>query len=785
MVRPNTREHPFLNSKVVKKLTCRQRCSPRRIVECIRVTSDDRKSLLKSIGLERFIDVQLTSIEIKVVSWIIQNYNYENHSITLLDGKVHKLVPNDVQLVYGLPRGSIDVPPLEDVTRDTTDSWAAELHLVLDKDYYTLNSIKNALDVVESDTDWVRLFFLYIFACLFCPPSNTTVDLRYLAFVSGEHMSNFKTYNWCKFVLEKFKENMAGSKDCSYMRADFYFLIVSVAFLLKESKLVGGESVLQSVTDKSVVDFFNSIIGDYCRLNIISPNADESDYGDENNKVEVKKKKQVSEVVKLRDLIKADVKRKQKGKVPVEKKHMSKADSKKKRMEKEVEVLKKKLVTKVNAKRKRTAGIANKEVKGEVGNRTKRKKVITSESSTGLGKNKVVLPSASIVWSDVKGIPEAVSLLDTMVQARNSCTNLIKDYDVAVSDLENFIKNLKDSEEGAKTVEEDGAEHDNENDAAVALVSLTGGNSSKLLLPKNSSFQPASSSFTVPSSEVSVLSPRPLTMIPATSYEELLEEAVVAYCLDESLDHDEILYKVTVGNDTVVLSRKDVMTFPDGKHLSVNALNVYGDFINRKHVKETGRSVKRWICKEYMAYSNLYHIFDAGIPQESHSLEMEDMLQYRWATRLDFSQVDYWFIPFQHDVNFVLFVIDNVHGTYDYLHSIPTPNLEQVYETTIEKAISFVEYFVEKFFHRRKVGKAYKWKEHKKVEQMEATSSGMYVLNWCQQWQGKYVGEMSSLWRKSEYIKSRRMNFITDLVLSDTNLMKSRLVERTLQSDTS
>ncbi|CAN0885623.1 hypothetical protein LINGRAHAP2_LOCUS15167 [Linum grandiflorum] len=483
MGRPNAREHPFLNSKVVKNLTCRQRCSPRRIAECIRVASDDRKSLLKILGLERFIDIQLTSIEIKAVSWTIQNYNYENHSITLHNGKVHKLVPNDVQLVYGLPKGRIDVPSLEDVTRDTTDSWAAELHLVPDPDYYTLNSIKNALDVVESDVDWVRLFFVYVFGCLFCPPPNTHVDLRYLAFVSNEQLLKFKTYNWCKFVLEKFKENMVESKHCSYMKADFYFLIVT--FLLNESKLVGGDSVLQSVTNKSVVDFFNIIIGEYCRLKKIRPNADEPDSDDEDNKFEVKKKKRVARDVKLKDLIKADVKKKQKGNVSVEKKHVSKVDvkkkqkgnvpvgkkhvskavSKKKRMDKEVDVAHKKLVTKVNAKRKRTTDSGDKkEVKNEVGHRTKRKKVAICDSSVGLEKKNVVLPSAGIFWSDVKGVPEAVSLLDTMVEARNSCTNLIKDYDVAVSSLENFIKNFKDLEKRSKTLKEDGVEHDKKED---------------------------------------------------------------------------------------------------------------------------------------------------------------------------------------------------------------------------------------------------------------------------------------------------------------------------------
>ncbi|CAN0885475.1 hypothetical protein LINGRAHAP2_LOCUS15128 [Linum grandiflorum] len=42
---------------------------------------------------------------------------------------------------------------------------------------------------------------------------------------------------------------------------------------------------------------------------------------------------------------------------------------------------------------------------------------------------------------------------------------------------------------------------------------------------------------------------------------------------------------------------------------------------------------------------------------------------FSWAKDLNFSQVDYWFIPVHIEEHFVLCVIDNVHCKFDYLHS--------------------------------------------------------------------------------------------------------------------
>ncbi|CAN0918607.1 hypothetical protein LINGRAHAP2_LOCUS30967, partial [Linum grandiflorum] len=90
-----------------------------------------------------------------------------------------------------------------------------------------------------------------------------------------------------------------------------------------------------------------------------------------------------------------------------------------------------------------------------------------------------------------------------------------------------------------------------------------------------------------------------------------------AYCLDNSLPFNEIVYRVKSGETIVSLSRKDLLTLLDGKHMSVEALDVYCDYLNWKHVEQSGNVVKRWICPDHLAYRNLVHYGKDSLSPES------------------------------------------------------------------------------------------------------------------------------------------------------------------------
>ncbi|CAN0838644.1 hypothetical protein LINGRAHAP2_LOCUS23206 [Linum grandiflorum] len=150
---------------------------------------------------------------------------------------------------------------------------------------------------------------------------------------------------------------------------------------------------------------------------------------------------------------------------------------------------------------------------------------------------------------------------------------------------------------------------------------------------------------------------------------------------------------------------------------------------------------------------------------------------FSWAKDLDFSQVDYWFIPVHIEEHFVLFVIDNVRCKFDYLHSTIKEGWKKQHVAAAEKVIGYIEHYVRSRFNVAP-RKKYTWKEFTKVQQQIEFSSGMYVLNWCTSWEGRYEGKMSSLWKTADYTASRRIEFVKNLVLFRENEVMPRLVER-------
>ncbi|CAN1318940.1 hypothetical protein LINPERPRIM_LOCUS31026, partial [Linum perenne] len=150
-------------------------------------------------------------------------------------------------------------------------------------------------------------------------------------------------------------------------------------------------------------------------------------------------------------------------------------------------------------------------------------------------------------------------------------------------------------------------------------------------------------------------------------------------------------------------------------------------------------------------------------------------------------------MPAKHDGNYVVFVIDNVNKKYHFLDSMQVVKFTDVYEVLCEKLLKCIDAYITKneelanaelikqglsVMVKKKVKKNaadYKWNVVKKIKQSESKNSGVYAINWCESWCGKYIGKMSSLWKKNEYQMKRRMDVLCDLILSEENLMLSEL----------
>ncbi|CAN0898673.1 hypothetical protein LINGRAHAP2_LOCUS19846, partial [Linum grandiflorum] len=95
---------------------------------------------------------------------------------------------------------------------------------------------------------------------------------------------------------------------------------------------------------------------------------------------------------------------------------------------------------------------------------------------------------------------------------------------------------------------------------------------------------------------------------------------------------------------------------------------------------------------------NLYYFYDNPLSHNSQSIALHDIIEFLWAKGLDFSQVDYWFIPLHHGDHFRLCVVDNVQCCYDFLHSIHNTGMTIAYQHSLEKAIGYIKSYRLKMF---------------------------------------------------------------------------------------
>ncbi|CAN1187128.1 hypothetical protein LINPERHAP2_LOCUS38551, partial [Linum perenne] len=87
------------------------------------------------------------------------------------------------------------------------------------------------------------------------PTTSHTVDIRYITFVRGENLDNFKTYNWAKFGFANFKSGMFTTKGNKNIAADVHFLTVIYLVACNDFKGRGDEGcVLHHFTNEKVKD---------------------------------------------------------------------------------------------------------------------------------------------------------------------------------------------------------------------------------------------------------------------------------------------------------------------------------------------------------------------------------------------------------------------------------------------------------------------------------------------------------------------------------------------------
>ncbi|CAN1807285.1 hypothetical protein LINPERHAP1_LOCUS24987 [Linum perenne] len=448
MVRHNHSRHMYLYSHVVQPKDFRQCSSPKRIREVMQSISPSRLQMLENYGLDSFAQITVIAIDSGVLTWVLKQYDYNSNSICLPTGLKKKLSVKDYRSVYPVPAGETTVPSLSSLPTQNFSEFIKQFNLVSLKGGYTVKSIGEALfDTEISDVDWFALFFLYLIGCLFCPTTSHTVDIRYITFVRGENLQNFKTYNWAKFGFANFKCGMFTTKGNMNIAADVHFLTVIYLVACNDFKGRGDEGcVLHHFTNEKVKDYTNAVVAKYCEVNKI--------FIDEVDKVE---EDDVKEDVVAEDAVGEDA---------------ADAIARKKGKKVAADAVVRKGGKKVAASRQQNISVTEKGV-SIADSPTKRSKkavnVVATTKKRGRTENEnvvggskkqhpdIVLPSAELFDSALASRTEAILLRANLARACDQCLHLIPEYKSSIAALDAFIDSSAEhgvSGVGGKTSDE-------------------------------------------------------------------------------------------------------------------------------------------------------------------------------------------------------------------------------------------------------------------------------------------------------------------------------------------
>ncbi|CAN1181444.1 hypothetical protein LINPERPRIM_LOCUS29340 [Linum perenne] len=102
------------NSKTSKTLAIVQqritsRCSPHRIMKVVAKSSVDKIRSLDEVRFGGFGHIKVRTIGPEFMAWILSTYDKETKTFRIGDDISFELTDEDIEKVYGLPRGSRDV----------------------------------------------------------------------------------------------------------------------------------------------------------------------------------------------------------------------------------------------------------------------------------------------------------------------------------------------------------------------------------------------------------------------------------------------------------------------------------------------------------------------------------------------------------------------------------------------------------------------------------------------------------------------------------------------------
>ncbi|CAI0443264.1 unnamed protein product [Linum tenue] len=138
-----------------------KKCSPASIISIVENgITNSRIELIKKLGLDFVFHLKMKRFDSELLIWLVDHFNGDSMSIQMADGRHLVLTVDDVQRVYGLPRGQKQVPNVNINKCKTLPGQM--LHIdSKEKHWNKLWSLAKKLPDVTEDAIWIRMFGLY------------------------------------------------------------------------------------------------------------------------------------------------------------------------------------------------------------------------------------------------------------------------------------------------------------------------------------------------------------------------------------------------------------------------------------------------------------------------------------------------------------------------------------------------------------------------------------------------------------------------------------------------
>ncbi|CAN1732494.1 hypothetical protein LINPERHAP1_LOCUS1650, partial [Linum perenne] len=255
---------------------------------------------------------------------------------------------------------------------------------------------------------------------------------------------------------------------------------------------------------------------------------------------------------------------------------------------------------------------------------------------------------------------------------------------------------------------------------------------------------------------------------------------IYQYATSKDLASDEILVKLK--GSKILVRRNDMMTLLPNQDISIQTVDAYSDLLNRRSVHDGKAS--RWIFPQQFSELIFSQIKDSQTSPYDAAKEFKKFLHNEWSKKVDFSDVKLWFFPLCSQNHYVLFAIDHIQKRYVFFDTKDPKSFQRLYSHWCDKVSFFFTSYIDVIAQEKKVAARsyvnYKFKEIKKIQQRkdDNSSSGIFMLNICQYWEGLYQPSVSSSWKIEKHINERRESILLDMILDPSNYLMQKVIEK-------